>query len=253
MKIIWIVSYPKSGNTFIRFLLANYLYGKVTSSLDVTRRIPDLHVMMARGECLNTEVDEPLLMKTHFMLSDNHPYLAQTAGFIYVLRNPRDVLLSNSRYSGVTDNQDIDVATFARTFIRALGVPRWRSMGMGTWLENVGSWLAASHRYPHLFIKYEDLKQRTPEYLRDMVKFIDAPLDEARLAQAVEQSSLASMRGLEQQEKQRGEDSVFDEQGATNLFVGQGRSGQSLVHLGNDVEDYYRQRFGKSAALFGYD
>ena len=45
MSIIWLASYPKSGNTWLRFLLYNYLFGEVRRSGDIARRIPDIHTL----------------------------------------------------------------------------------------------------------------------------------------------------------------------------------------------------------------
>lgn len=43
MKIIWLASYPRPGNTFLRFLLYHYFFGKLESSTELESKIPDLH------------------------------------------------------------------------------------------------------------------------------------------------------------------------------------------------------------------
>ena len=253
MRILWLVSYPRSGSTYLRFLLHSYLFCEVTDSMDVERRLPDLHKMRARREALKTELDMLMFIKTHFLYGSQHPYIEHTAGFIYVLRNPRDVLLSNSRFSGVTRNQPIDVREFALTFIKAMGIPRWRQTGMGTWIENLSSWCGASAHHPHLFIRYEDLIEAPKQHLRTMLELIDAELDDERLERAVRASSIDSMRRLEDDERRHDKDTLFNDQGDGNRFVGEGKVGQSLAHLGEDVESLYRQRFGSIAWLFGYE
>ena len=253
MRIVWLASYPRSGSTYLRFLLYSYLFSDVTDSIDVERRLPDLHKMRARGERLKTELDVSMFVKTHFLYGERHPFVEQTAGFVYLLRNPRDVLLSNSRFSGITFNRPIDVREFALGFIREMGVSRWRETGLGTWSENVASWCTASVQHPHLFMRYEDLKAAPTEHLRKLVEFMEAELDEARLERAVQRASIESMRRLESGERERGQDTLFSDQGEGNTFVGAGLSGQSLEHLGEEVESLYRQRFASIAGLFGYD
>ena len=144
LKIVWLSSYPKSGNTFARFLLAHYFHDNVACSADVDRHIPGIHSMLSQGIQLDTRMSANLMIKTHFRMSARHPYLQNTTKFIYIVRNPRDVLLSNSRYSGVTNNQQIDVASFAREFIKFRGVPRWQKMNMGSYPEHVTSWLGTA-------------------------------------------------------------------------------------------------------------
>ena len=253
MRIVWLASYPRSGSTYLRFLLYGYLFSDITDSMEVEGRLPDLHKMLARGEKLKTELDVSMFIKTHFLFGPRHPHVTHTTGFIYLLRNPRDVLLSNSRFSGVTFNRPIDVREFALRFIDEMGVSRWRETGMGTWSENFASWYAASASHPHLFVRYEDLKAKPAELLRRLLDFLEVEIDEARLERAVRGSALESMRRLEDAEREREQNTLFSDQGEGNRFVGSGLTGQSLEPLGEEVESLYQKRFGSITQLFGYE
>lgn len=42
-RIVWIASYPRSGNTWVRFLIANLLYKRITASSELQSFVPDVH------------------------------------------------------------------------------------------------------------------------------------------------------------------------------------------------------------------
>ena len=158
MKIIWLASYPRSGNTYLRFLLYSYIYGIIKESIQVESTIPDIHKLLSSGGTLNSTMETTVFCKTHFIFSDNHPFVNNTVAFLYILRDPKDVLLSNIKYFKLISGQEIDERQFALDFITNLGVERWIKMNMGSWPQHISSWLMATNRYPHLFIKYEQLR-----------------------------------------------------------------------------------------------
>tara|TARA_B100001013_G_scaffold337116_1_gene256947 strand:- start:544 stop:1302 length:759 start_codon:yes stop_codon:yes gene_type:complete len=252
MNIIWLASYPKSGNTYLRFLIYNYLYAEVSESIEVENKMPDIHKLLSSGRGLNTELNQSVFAKTHFCYNEKHPYHKDTRGFIYIIRNPRDVLLSNSRYSGVTGNQQIDLQAFAHQFINLMGVPRWKKMNMGTWPEHIATWLSATSQFPHLFLKYEELRKDPVSILKNIIQFLNLEFNEKRLNRAIEMSSLEVMRVLEKKEKENSTKTLFDDQGKDQYFVGEGKSNQSLAHIGEDTEELFQNRFGRVMNIFGY-
>ncbi|MBI2311664.1 MAG: hypothetical protein HYU77_04080 [Betaproteobacteria bacterium] len=69
MKVVWLASYPKSGNTFARMLLHDYLFGPAERSAVVGRRIPDIPVILAQKSKLPAMGDKAGIVKTHFCFS----------------------------------------------------------------------------------------------------------------------------------------------------------------------------------------
>ena len=61
--IIWIASYPKSGNTWVRFMLANLIYGSQASAASLAALIPDIHETGSGA----IGVGGARLFKTHFL------------------------------------------------------------------------------------------------------------------------------------------------------------------------------------------
>ncbi|NEQ65479.1 MAG: sulfotransferase domain-containing protein, partial [Symploca sp. SIO2D2] len=94
--IVWLASYPKSGNTWLRFSVAALIEGDLPSSRFVQERMPDIHESGFKPFLLLEQ--NIAFAKTHFMFSDSMPGRGLTAGFIYVIRNPIDVLASNYNY-----------------------------------------------------------------------------------------------------------------------------------------------------------
>ena len=256
-RVVWLASYPKCGNTWVRFMLFSYLYGPPKASLEVARKIPDLH------RPLPVDPPEPgsaMLAKTHLMLTDRHPRLAQTERAIHVIRDPRDVALSALHYRKLGGAERLDEAGYLRSFIRAGGDPDWLAQGFGTWASHARSW-RGTERFPVLAVRYEDLKADPRAELARMVAFLGEPTDEARAAEAVRASSFESMRALEIREKHQGARGAGDKRlfvgdaKATRrgvYFINKGASGQSLDGVAKGLDDAFERAFGADLAAFGY-
>jgi aryl sulfotransferase len=251
MKVVWLASYPKSGNTFIRLLLHTYLFGESQDSETIGKSIPDLHQLLAQNNTLDPDSDQQIIVKTHFCYSDNHPYKESTIGCIYILRNPRDILLSNARYLGADSNQD-ELRKFATAFINNLGVAHWRQMNMGSWPEHLASWLYSANNLPHIFITYENLRTDTANTLKRVVSFLGMEPDDSRIEMTVRHCAIDNARNFEIEEKKKGRKNIYVDLPNNASFVGEGKTAQSLTHIGEDIESLYQEKFGKFVNIFGY-
>jgi len=251
MNIVWLASYPKSGNTFLRLLLYRYIYANSINTTQIEQIIPDLHKLLSRGEQLNLEINSSILVKTHFLFSNDHPYFENTAGFIYILRNPRDVLLSNARYLGY-DKDYNSLYSFAESFINNLGVPRWKNRHMGNYIEHLTNWLNYINQFPHLFIKYESLRNSTVETLTHIINFLRLDVNEERIKTVVEECQIDNLRQIEIQEKSIKENTLFDKLPQGKLFIGQGKMNQSLTTISQEIENLYQDQFNNFIHLLGY-
>jgi hypothetical protein len=252
MKVVWIASYPKSGNTWVRFLLHHYLWGEPRNSLELNARIPDLHRPAGRIDTSG----ERLFVKTHFALTDSLPYLAMTDRAIVVKRHPKDVLLSGANYARLTSARAPDAEAYARAFIAHGGDPAWAQMGFGTWAGHLESWTTAG-RFPVLVTSYEALKADPGAGLGAMLEFVGEPVDRARLARAVELSAFDRMRDIERREKARGGESLFrggrESLARDAMFMNRGQTGQSLEPIAPGLDRAFDAAFGRDLARFGYD
>jgi len=251
VKIVWLASYPKSGNTWLRFLLYAYLYGPITCSADVESKIPAIH----KDPDLDLSAPGNIIIKTHFKMSDGMPHLSKTAAFVYVLRDPRDVLLSHLNYVQLVGEQTTP-EQYARRFIRYRGEPVWVERGFGTWPQHVRSWLATP-RFPRVLVRYEQLKQDPHARFQEVLRFLRIPIDPRRVDRAVEAASFENMKKLETREKaQDAEHRLFPgsrhamDEGVT--FMNKGRSGQRLSHINPELDDLFDSAFGQALERLGY-
>jgi hypothetical protein len=256
--IVWIASYPKSGNTWVRFFLYNYLVGPVTSTRDIGRRLPDFHNEGEIGRA--APVDGKLFVKTHLAWPPPAPLLERTAGCIYVLRHPKDTMLSNLHYCRLTAEtaagiEKVDDRAYISEYIRTGGDPYWRLAGFGSWAEHAESWHAAP--VPSVVIRYEDLKANPAAGFGKVLEFLKATPDPDRLAAAVAASKFEQMRAVEIRAKRGASaDAVFNG-AARNIsrglfFMNKGQVGQTLAHIEPGLDDRFDAAFAEAMKRFGY-
>jgi len=186
---IFLVSYPKSGNTWIRFLVANFVHPEAAVTLlSADRLIPNVDGQSKR---YFKRMPRPRIIKSH------HPFHPSYKRVIYVVRDPRDVVLSQYHYQikrGVLP-EGSPIEPFVSKFVTGEVCP------YGSWGENVASWLAARRTNPDfVLILYEDLLRQTPNELARMAKLLKIEPAADRLALAVERSTADRMRQLERVE-----------------------------------------------------
>jgi hypothetical protein len=248
MKIYWLASYPKSGNTWLRFLIHTYFHGPVIHSKEVEAFIPDLH----REGCTLPEDREWCCAKTHFRYAGAHPHIEMTAGFVYLIRHPADVLRSNIYFIYQNETQVPEMPLLLQHCITHMGYKRWREIGMGSWPEHAFSWQLAAKKYPNVFIRFEDLKTDPAAQLRKVVKLLGETPDENRIAQAVENSTFEVMKQCEVREINES-DGVFPcplQEG--QAFMRSGKSSGTLEGMLSGADELFWRYIGVYAEHFGY-
>jgi hypothetical protein len=185
----FLVSYPKSGNTWVRFLLANLIYPNETVGFsNINRLLPAPGVLSKR---FLRSLPRPRILKSH------EPFDARFRRVIYLVRDPRDVVVSEYHFNlkkryieaGVTLEQFVDRFMAGET------------SSYGSWWEHTSSWIAARHGNPgFLLVRYEDLLSDSIGETGKIAKFLGITADRARLQAAVERSSADKMRKLERQQ-----------------------------------------------------
>ncbi len=248
MKIYWLASYPKSGNTWLRFLIHTYFHGPVVHSKEVEAFIPGLH----RAGFSLPHNREWSCVKTHFRYTGVHPHLDMTAGFVYLIRHPADVLRSSVNYIYFNETNLPPLSVVVKHCITHLGYARWRELGMGSWPEHVLSWQHAAKHYPHVFLRFEDLKRDPAAQLRKVVELLGETPDEGRIAQAIENSSFEVMKQREEREANDG-DGVFPFSCRKGqVFMRNGKSTGSLEEMAAGADELFWDQMGGYAEQFGY-
>jgi Sulfotransferase domain len=196
--IVWIASYPKSGNTWIRFLVCNLIFGPQDSAAALNHLAADLHELRELPQPLPAR----LLLKTHFQFSDQMPLAAESARAIYIVRHPADTMLSNFYYcrrSGAGDADDRGALDrYVDHFLQARGDSRWAKLGMGTWESNVNSWIGSPRPFPVLPLRYEDLLADPIAAANRVREFLRLDCSDQEVARAIAASSFERLRAIEE-------------------------------------------------------
>jgi Sulfotransferase domain len=186
---VFLVSFPKSGNTWTRFLIANLLYPQTPASFaNLHELVPDPEGTSKRHF---DHMSRPRIIKSHECFDPRYRRV------IYIVRDPRDVALSQYHYHRkcrkIADDYPMD--KFITRFLAGETCPH------GSWGENVSTWLITRRNDPRfLLLRYEDLIEDTPRELGKMAAFLGIEATRERLLQAVERSSADSMRKLEKEQ-----------------------------------------------------
>src|SRR5215470_19721011 len=181
----FLVSYPRSGNTWTRFLIANLVHRhENVSFLNIERLIPDT---ASQSSLALKRTPRPRLIKTHQYFDHRYPKT------IYIVRDPRDVALSyydfQRKYMQIDD--DYPLEQYVDDFVNGKLI----SIGWGTWGENVASWVhTRGKRKNFLLLRYEDMMKDTGTELSRIAEVLKIAPDPTRLKHAIEQSSADRMR-----------------------------------------------------------
>jgi len=252
-RCLWIASYPKSGNTWVRFIVTDLLRGPVRHSAAIEGFIRDVH--RRDHQPVRPGYRDTLLYKTHL-----HPdrlgeaALDSTAGAIYVVRNPFDVFASSLHYTQVPDAERRQALEL---FVRHRGVPVWQQRGMGSLSENVAGWLDPSLRFPRLVLRYEDLSAAPLAAVARLCRFLGHEAAPEAIAATVARTSFAALRAMEGGELSRAEPGFFATERAHSpdphrRFLNRGRVGTYRDRLSPTEIDAIADAFAEPMAAPGY-
>jgi hypothetical protein len=225
-RIIWIASYPKSGNTWMRLLLAHYFLPRdVEVDINTIYRFTTADGRQdffnrAAGRAFHaSDVNEWLEMrpkalrliaasKPDFHFVKTHSLIGRmgetvlippevTAAAVYMMRNPFDLALSYARHQGV----GIDEAIGMMADPNEMNASKTNIFEViGRWDSHVHGWTSAQGLNCHV-IRYEDMLADTERSIRGLLAFLNAPVQDGQLRRAIR---LTRFSELQKQEKQQG-------------------------------------------------
>jgi hypothetical protein len=271
-SIVWLASYPKSGNTWVRLFVANYIvnrpdplpinqihkfgigdsiaamYSKVAGRTigvnDVALSLQLRDRVLAGVVANNADIN---LVKTHNRRTVAHGVQMIPEKFtrsaIYVMRNPLDMVLSYARHYGIENAE----ATGLICHTDNANAPTDRTVAefLGSWSDHVESWTGKS-AYPVLVLRYEDMLSQPETEFAKVVEHFGMDVDEERLQRAIQH---ASFDQLKQQEQQHGFNEASDKGAA---FFGKGRAGQWRDELDPVLVKQIRQANKRVMKQYGY-
>jgi hypothetical protein len=238
----FVVSYPRSGNTWTRFLIANLVHPEENVTFaNIERLIPDTSSQSNRAL---KRTPRPRIIKTHEYF--DHRYRK----IIYLVRDPRDVALSyydfQRKYRQIEDGYPLE------RYVDDFVCGRLISAGWGTWGENVGSWLfTRGESTGFLLLRYEEMLKHPRRELARIAAFLGIAATPELLAQAIERSSADHMRTLETLQS--------DEWVATRKrrkdipFVRGAKAGEWKSHLPEESIAQIEHAWGDLMSALGYE
>lgn len=222
--LIWLASYPKSGNTWMRSFLHN-LFRNTEEPVDIDeisdfclgesaakwyQRHSDLPLKEMKADDLaklrplvhrdfTTVFPDSVFVKTHNYLGEWRGVplhtMEVTAGGIYILRNPLDVVISVSHHFGETIEQAIE--HLANDAYAAGNLETHVTEIHRSWSTHVKSW--TEHPTPQLLVvRYEDLLHKPRKHFKKVANFLGLNPSPSRLERAIRNSSFKALKTIEQ-------------------------------------------------------
>jgi hypothetical protein len=216
----FIVSYPRSGNTWARFLIANLVHpNEAVTFANIEKLIPDTSSQSNRAL---RRTPRPRIIKTHQYFDPRYRKV------IYIVRDPRDVALSyyqfQRKYRQIEDGYPLE--RYVEDFVAGSLI----SWDWGTWGENVASWISTRGQNANfMLLRYEDMIENTTRELVRIAGFLGLEPTPERLEEAVCRSSADRMRALEQTESQQW--AATKNRRKDIPFVGTATAGKWKLHL----------------------
>jgi hypothetical protein len=188
----FLISYPKSGHTWLRFLVASLVSpAEAVTLVDMELRVPSVH---GYSDVWLRKKPRPRILASH------ECYDPRFKKVVYLVRDPRDAVVS-SYYHHLRRGEIGDTDSIDRYVPGWLAGSMWSSPPFGGWREHVLSWLATRGDDPgFLLLRYEDMKKDPQAELAKVSSHLGLAASPQALERAVELAGAERMRELEKEQ-----------------------------------------------------
>lgn len=262
-NIVWLASYPKSGNTWFRIFLSN-----LRSESDVPVDINEIqtngifsskaifekatgidasHLTPKEADELRSDVfryyssriDDMIFIKAH----DAYTYLPNgdplfpsdvSYGAIYFVRNPWDVAVSWAFHNGKNATNAHTNLNKNTIIAKQNGYANQLQQQLPNWSKHIESWIGQSN-IPVLLLRYEDMKNESLATFRKAVQFLGWEHSDEEILEALKKSSF---KQLKKQEEEKGFNERLRQQ---KQFFRSGTVGDWKNHLSETQEDAIKE------------
>tara|TARA_X000000368_G_C22945976_1_gene674381 strand:+ start:75 stop:962 length:888 start_codon:yes stop_codon:yes gene_type:complete len=292
-NIFWICSYPKSGNTLIRAILTGLFFSndgvvnfrdmRHIGLFETTRRLNfiksinekdfynlgDLRILSKYWHKIQTNQELRIekgfgFLKTHSCLVSvkNNLFTSKdiTKGYIYVVRDPRDLSISWAHHSNYSIDQSIDFLSNPLSVLKWINKSKYSIIPknifplqfVSSWSEHVKSWTENDIDVPKLIIKYEDLITNKTFIIKKIINFFDkyfkVKIDNSdkRIENILKTTSFSYMKNMEAKNS-------FDEAMPWVDFFREGKKEQWKKILTKEQKMKIEKNFKNYMLKFGYD
>ena len=226
--IIWLASYPKSGNTWVRSLLSAYYYSKNGNfSFELLKNIG----LYPQKKYFDIKINKPgeinsywdisqkkiiskkkiIILKTHNSLlalnGKNFTKPEYTLGIIYIVRDPRNVITSLKNHYDLDYEQSLDFMLNEKKYIYDIREKNDYSdfHFLSSWSNHYKSW-TNNNLFKRMVIKYEDLEKNTYKTLKNLITYINGlyqvneKIDEIKINNCIKTTRFEILKHKEKKE-----------------------------------------------------
>ena len=233
--IIWLASYPKSGNTYVRAFLSAYYFSEngqfdFNQILNIDQfphekyfkqKVNGISEASKQWIPIQREINKNKkikFFKTHSCLGNyqGNQFTSPetTLGAVYIVRDPRNVLTSLKNHYSFDDDKALKMITDKTRSLMSNNGSHASLTHISSWAENYLSWLR-NNQFRRFFVKYEDLITNKYETFRDIIVFINTLMnrvegvDKSKLQKAIETTNFSVLKKKEMSETFDGSDNGF--------------------------------------------
>lgn len=231
----YIVSFPKSGNTWIRAFIAN-LYADNIDFINLRNIIPGINNL----NCVP---------KTNLnMYTSHYPFFPFSGKVLYIIRDPRSVAVSyfyyQKKYKRIPNEMEFHDFFYNEFLNDKYDV-------FGNWYQNTSSWVYSSNENKNFFLlKYEDMVNNEFEYGKKIVDFYELPFSDDQIKNALEKSSFNNLKEIEQKQKEKIK-KWKDGDNSINFFRA-GKTDEWKEYFDNTMQKALFQKYSKICELMNY-
>ena len=246
--IIWIASYPKSGNTYLRSFISSYFFSKKGKfDFNLLLNVLQFPSVKFTKKNLNSKLEASQnwiynqkqffsgenihFIKTHNTLDhyegNNFTSKNLSLGAIYIVRDPRNLITSMTHHYSLNYDEayKILIDQNASLLEKSLENDFSNFTFLGSWSNHYKSW-KNSKDFETLFLKYEDLENNKYETFKKIVQFINnlkkkkISINEKKLLNSIKSTNFSNLRNKE--ENEGFEESVYSKSGEKKRFFNLG-------------------------------
>ena len=280
--IIWLASYPKSGNTWLRAILSSYFYSKDGKfDFDLLNKIdsfpsnrffknyPDkfekpedtTKYWLKEQEKINKSKNITFF-KTHNALckinGNRFTNSENTLGAIYIVRDPRNIITSLAHHYQISKKDALDFMMDEKRGIVSKVDNRYIGFQpLFSWILNQKSWVE-NRNFPVLTIRYEDLQQETFNTIKKVLDFINKltnskkSFDKEKAKESIKNCNFENLKKLE---KEKGFAEAITKKGSNEklIFFNLGEDNNYKKLLSNDLIIKMNDLFQNELVKYNYE